>query len=91
MSLPGPFHPTPRALRVTCRGVDLRGRPAEVTGEGLLARIFQHETDHLDGMLYIDRMLTRSFAGEAELPRLAGLGVEEAKRELGIEVGAEPR
>jgi peptide deformylase len=56
LSIPGPFHPTPRFGRVTCRGVDLRGRPVEVVGEGLLARIFQHETDHLDGTLYIDRL-----------------------------------
>lgn len=56
LSIPGPFHPTPRFRRVTCRGHDVEGRPASVTGEGLLARIFQHETDHLDGALYIDRL-----------------------------------
>jgi peptide deformylase len=56
LSIPGPFHPTVRFKRVTCRGVDVAGRPYEMTGEGLLARIFQHETDHLDGLLYIDRL-----------------------------------
>jgi peptide deformylase len=56
LSIPGPFHPTERRLRVTCRGLDVRGRPVEEEGEGLLARIFQHETDHLDGKLYIDRL-----------------------------------
>ena len=56
LSIPGPFHPLSRSARVTCRGQDQRGRVREMTGEGLLARIFQHETDHLDGMLYIDRL-----------------------------------
>jgi peptide deformylase len=56
LSIPGPYHETPRAARVTCRGQDIEGAPFEMTGEGLLARIFQHETDHLDGMLYIDRL-----------------------------------
>jgi peptide deformylase len=36
--------------------VDVRGRPVEVEGEGLLARCIQHEIDHLDGVLFIDRL-----------------------------------
>jgi peptide deformylase len=56
LSIPGPFHPTPRSGAITCRGQGIDGAPYEMTGEGLLARIFQHETDHLDGMLYIDRL-----------------------------------
>jgi peptide deformylase len=56
LSIPGPFYPTLRSGRIRCRGLDAKGRPFEMTGEGLLARIFQHETDHLDGMLYIDRL-----------------------------------
>ncbi len=56
LSIPGPFHPTERALRVRLHGRDLDGRPIELEVEGLLARIFQHETDHLNGMLYIDRL-----------------------------------
>jgi peptide deformylase len=56
LSIPGPYHETPRFARVTCRGQDLDGAPFEMTGEGLLARIFQHETDHLEGMLFIDRL-----------------------------------
>jgi peptide deformylase len=56
LSIPGPYHPTTRYRTITCRGLDLKGRPLELTGEGLLARIFQHETDHLHGMLYIDRL-----------------------------------
>jgi peptide deformylase len=56
LSIPGPFHPTPRYAAITCRGQDVDGEPYEMTGEGLLARIFQHERDHLDGELYIDRL-----------------------------------
>ncbi len=56
LSIPGPFYPTARAERARCRGLDLQGRPLEMEGEGLLARIFQHEADHLDGKLYIDRL-----------------------------------
>jgi peptide deformylase len=56
LSIPGPYHPTVRAARVRLRGADLDGRPLDIVAEGLLARIFQHETDHLNGMLYIDRL-----------------------------------
>ena len=56
LSIPGPYYPTMRFERIRCRGRDLQGAPYEIEAEGLLARIFQHETDHLDGMLYIDRL-----------------------------------
>jgi peptide deformylase len=56
LSIPGPYHPTSRALRVRLRGLDLEGRPIDIGAEGLLARIFQHETDHLNGLLFIDRL-----------------------------------
>jgi peptide deformylase len=56
LSIPGPYHPTTRALRVRLGGQDLEGRPLDLRAEGLLARIFQHETDHLGGKLYIDRL-----------------------------------
>jgi peptide deformylase len=56
LSIPGPYHPTTRYRKIRCRGQDGRGRELDLVGEGLLARIFQHETDHLQGMLYIDRL-----------------------------------
>ncbi len=56
LSIPGPYHPTARALRVRLRGRDLEGNERDIRAEGLLARIFQHETDHLLGGLYIDRL-----------------------------------
>jgi len=56
LSIPGPYHPTVRAGQVRLQGADLDGRPLDIVADGLLARIFQHETDHLNGMLYIDRL-----------------------------------
>jgi len=56
LSLPGLYFPTPRAARATVRGVDQHGEPLTVAGEGFLARALQHETDHLDGTLYVDTL-----------------------------------
>jgi peptide deformylase len=56
LSIPGPYHETKRYARITCSGQDVDGAPLQLTGEGLMARIFQHETDHLEGMLFIDRL-----------------------------------
>jgi peptide deformylase len=85
----GALVPRWRSVRVS--GVDAEGRPVSLRLEGWPARIMQHELDHLDGTLYIDRMLSRSFATDAELPRLSGMGVDAAKRELGIPLDEEPR
>ena len=46
----------PRALSVTVRYTDEKGEPVERKASGLLARAFQHEIDHLDGRVYVDRM-----------------------------------
>lgn len=56
LSVPGLSFPTRRAARATVRGVDVRGEPVVVSGGGELGRCLQHETDHLDGMLYLDRL-----------------------------------
>jgi peptide deformylase len=56
LSIPGPYYPTQRFAKIRCRGQDAHGKPVDMIGEGLLARIFQHETDHLEGMLYVDRL-----------------------------------
>jgi peptide deformylase len=56
LSIPGPYHPTQRYRSIRCRGLDLKGNLTEVQGDGLLARILQHETDHLHATLYIDRL-----------------------------------
>lgn len=56
LSLPGLAYPTPRALRVRCTGVDHRGEPVSIEARGLLARCFQHEMDHLNGQVYLERL-----------------------------------
>ena len=56
LSLPGLYFPTPRARHATVRGFDQHGEPLTVAGEGFLARALQHETDHLDGTLYVDTL-----------------------------------
>jgi peptide deformylase len=56
LSIPGPFYPTARAGRVVARGLDLKGDAVEISAEGLLARILQHETDHTHGRLFVDHL-----------------------------------
>jgi peptide deformylase len=56
LSFPGVTEEIKRATKVTVRALDKDGRPFELTAEGLLAVAVQHENDHLDGVLMIDRM-----------------------------------
>ena len=56
LSFPGLAFPTPRSLRVVARGFNQHGDPVTIEGSEYLARAIQHETDHLDGILFIDRM-----------------------------------
>ncbi len=79
LSIPGPFQPTPRSATITCRGQGLDGAPLEMTGEGLLARIFQHETDHLDGTLFIDRLDEEGRRAVLAEMRRIELGLEEPR------------
>ncbi|MDO8964083.1 MAG: peptide deformylase [Coriobacteriia bacterium] len=55
LSLPGITVPVERPVHCVCEAVDLRGNPFRMEAEGLLARLLQHEVDHLDGLLIIDR------------------------------------
>jgi peptide deformylase len=56
LSVPELWFPTKRAKHAKVRGVDVRNEPIEVEGEDVLAQCLQHETDHLDGVLYLDRL-----------------------------------
>jgi peptide deformylase len=56
LSIPGLGYPVPRRRWTRATGVDVDGNRVVVEGEGFLARCLQHETDHLDGILYIDRL-----------------------------------
>src|SRR5690349_13972888 len=56
LSIPELYFPTPRAMHAVAHGFDQHGEPVTVRGSGFLARALQHETDHLDGVLYLDRL-----------------------------------
>lgn len=55
LSIPGVFGDVARARQVTLKGQDKNGRPVKIKAWGLLARVFQHEVDHLNGKVFTDR------------------------------------
>lgn len=56
LSFPGLYYDCKRALRVVAKGQNMWGEPVVIEGSDLLARCIQHETDHLNGVLFIDRL-----------------------------------
>jgi peptide deformylase len=72
LSLPGLAFPTERAFRAVAKGYDMHGEPVTLEGTDLLARCVQHETDHLDGILFIDRL-------DPEQRKLAMKAIREAE------------
>jgi peptide deformylase len=58
LSVPGLWHKTLRYPKASLSGYQLDGTRVSITGEGLLAQALQHENDHLDGKLYLDRLDT---------------------------------
>jgi peptide deformylase len=56
LSVPELWHKTPRYEFAKAVGVDLAGNPVELEGTGLMAQMLQHECDHLDGLVYLDRL-----------------------------------
>lgn len=79
LSIPGLRGCVPRSRRIRFRGLDIEGRPMEGEAEGLAARVIQHETDHLDGILYPMRMADLSLFGFTE--ELARAAAESRARE----------
>ncbi len=72
LSFPGLAYPTKRALRVVAKGFTMYGDPIVLEGSELMARCVQHETDHLDGILFIDRL-------DREQRKLALRAIREAE------------
>ena len=78
LSFPGLYYPTERPLRARIKAQDVHGEPVEMVGEEMLARIFLHEIDHLNGILFIDHLalhdrkeaMRRIREGELEHPIL---------------------
>ncbi|PIF02450.1 MAG: peptide deformylase [Propionibacterium sp.] len=60
LSWPGGYQPVSRPDTAVCVGQDAWGNPVEIKGTGLLARCLQHETDHLNGIVFGDRLSARS-------------------------------
>lgn len=85
LSLDGFVAYVERYREVEVSGLDERGRPQTMRARGWPARILQHEFDHLGGMLYIDRMFTRSFAQAAlSQQRFSGKPIAEVRALLGV-------
>jgi peptide deformylase len=56
LSIPGVYVDTKRRQKVVAKGFNRHGDPIQIVGTGLMARCAQHETDHLDGVLFLDRL-----------------------------------
>lgn len=75
LSVPGESYPTGRANWARVKGLDAAGSPVTLEGEDLFARMLQHETGHLDGMLYLDRLLGRHARSAKRMVKSRGWGV----------------
>jgi peptide deformylase len=75
LSVPGESYPTGRAKWARVTGVDADGNPVTLEGTDLFARMLQHETGHLDGVLYLDRLLGRHARGAKRMIKSHGWGV----------------
>ncbi|MEO6942752.1 MAG: peptide deformylase [Terrimesophilobacter sp.] len=85
LSIPGERYPLRRAQHTILRAVDPTGYPFEVTASGWLARIFQHEYDHLDGVLFADRLDHASGRAAQKAIRKNGWGVPELSWQPGLD------
>ena len=74
LSVPGERFPLRRSERVRVTGIDLDGAPVSIDVDGWRARIMQHEYDHLDGVLYIDRLDDSDWKTVQKLARKRGWG-----------------
>ena len=75
LSVPGESFPTGRAKWARVTGLDADGNPVAIEGTGLFARMLQHETGHLDGFLYLDRLIGRHARAAKRAVKSHGWGV----------------
>jgi peptide deformylase len=75
LSVPGEHYPTGRAEWARVTGFDAHGQPVTEEGRGFLARCLQHEVDHLDGFIYIDRLVGRNQRAAKRMLKQNGWGV----------------
>src|ERR687885_2860436 len=90
LSVPGFWGRLNRAERVSVKALDRGGKELRIRdAEGLFAQALQHEIDHLDGYLYIDRMDTLDKLQRSEPLRKREADAREARRQAGLEVDEE--
>ncbi|OBJ69160.1 peptide deformylase [Mycobacterium sp. 1274756.6] len=77
LSVPGESFPTGRADWAKVTGLDADGAPVALEGSGLFARMLQHETGHLDGFLYLDRLIGRHARAAKRAVKKNGWGVPD--------------
>jgi peptide deformylase len=78
LSLPGLYYPVRRHEHVAAKGFDLDGHEVTIEGQELLARVLQHEVDHLEGVLFIDRLEAEHRTEAMARLRDQALGLEPA-------------
>jgi len=94
LSVPGYIGEVERATQIVVRGLDLRGKTFRLRPRGFLARVFQHEIDHCDGVLYIDRLTASDRiwpvkVGEEEQEEVKrGAAQEKARKEAELQPAA---
>jgi peptide deformylase len=76
LSIPGLVGDVPRATSLTLRGKNRRGRRITIVADGLLARVLQHELDHLDGILFLDRVRDHTTIRDVTVSAEAGPAAE---------------
>lgn len=76
LSVPGESFPTGRASWARVTGLDGDGQPVTLEGTGLFARMLQHETGHLDGFTYLDRLVGRHARSAKRAVKANGWGVD---------------
>ncbi|MEJ7762077.1 MAG: peptide deformylase [Thermomicrobiales bacterium] len=90
LSIPGWVGDVPRAEVITVRAVDMDNKPVRIKARGFFARVLQHEIDHLDGILYIDRVEDRETmrpAGEGDGDEADGM-VASTEMDLALDPAA---
>ncbi len=85
LSLPGERFPLRRSQNAILEAIGLDEKPFRITAEGWLARIFQHEFDHLDGILYSDRLEDKHAKAAVKAVKKRGWGVHDQSWTPGIE------
>lgn len=90
LSIPGYRGMVKRSERVRVRAVDLNGKVIRIKADGLLAQALEHETDHLNGVLYIDRLISRDRFWKVTYNPEGEMEYEEAEEETDLSPEDQP-